>query len=219
MAASACLDLVLAAPLSPSEGYATADSDSRWYGGVTIGFTDRGSMVERALLLRVDPDTRTSWSSRLRFTGSGAANELNRRGRCARASARFSKRSRHDHDGLAAVPAASLAPAPGPPGGLGGGPGTIGAPRHSGADSRPDDRPTLGAGGGIIHEVGCVRMGDNPKDSVVNKFCQAHEVPNLFSADGGPFVSHGDKNPTHTIIALAWRTAEYLAEELRKGNV
>jgi hypothetical protein len=38
-------------------------------------------------------------------------------------------------------------------------------------------------------------------------------------ADGGPFASHGDKNPTHTIIALAWRTAEYLAEEMRKGNV
>jgi choline dehydrogenase-like flavoprotein len=46
-----------------------------------------------------------------------------------------------------------------------------------------------------------------------------HDVPNVFSADGGPFASHADKNPTHTIIALAWRTAEYLAEEMRKGNV
>ena len=83
----------------------------------------------------------------------------------------------------------------------------------------PDNRPQLGAGGGIIHEVGCVRMGTNPDNSVVNRFCQVHEVPNVFSADGGPFASHGDKNPTHTIIALAWRTAEYLAEEMRKGNV
>ena len=83
----------------------------------------------------------------------------------------------------------------------------------------PDDRPQLGAGGGIIHEVGCVRMGTSPDNSVVNRFCQVHEVPNVFSADGGPFASHGDKNPTHTIIALAWRTAEYLAEEMRKGNV
>ena len=82
-----------------------------------------------------------------------------------------------------------------------------------------DNRPQLGAGGGIIHEVGCVRMGTNPDNSVVNRFCQVHEVPNVFSADGGPFASHGDKNPTHTIIALAWRTAEYLAEEMRKGNV
>ena len=54
---------------------------------------------------------------------------------------------------------------------------------------------------------------------MLNRFCQTHEVSNVFSADGGPFVSHGDKNPTHTIIALAWRTAEYLAEEMRKGNV
>ena len=62
-------------------------------------------------------------------------------------------------------------------------------------------------------------MGDDPRESVLNKFCRAHHVPNLFVADGGPFVSHADKNPTHTIIALAWRTAEYLAEEMRKGNV
>ena len=74
-------------------------------------------------------------------------------------------------------------------------------------------------GGAIIHEVGSVRMGDDPKSSVLNAFCQAHHVPNLFVADGGPFVSHADKNPTHTIIALAWRTAEYLAAELKKANV
>jgi choline dehydrogenase-like flavoprotein len=80
-------------------------------------------------------------------------------------------------------------------------------------------QPACGSGGGIIHEVGCVRMGDDRRESVLNKFCQAHDVRNLFVADGGPFVSHADKNPTHTIIALAWRTAEYLAEELRKGNV
>ena len=62
-------------------------------------------------------------------------------------------------------------------------------------------------------------MGNDPATSVLNKYCQAHEVKNLFVADGGPFVSNPDKNPTHTIIALAWRTAEYLAEEMRKGNV
>jgi choline dehydrogenase-like flavoprotein len=83
----------------------------------------------------------------------------------------------------------------------------------------PNDAPRMGAGGGVIHEVGCVRMGDDPKTSVLNAFCRAHHVPNLFVADGGPFVSHADKNPTHTIIALAWRTAEYLAAELKKANV
>ena len=76
----------------------------------------------------------------------------------------------------------------------------------------------MGAGGGVIHEVGCVRMGDDPKTSVLNAFCRAHHVPNLFVADGGPFVSHADKNPTHTIIALAWRTAEYLADGAEEGQ-
>ncbi|MGH9161474.1 MAG: GMC family oxidoreductase [Vicinamibacteraceae bacterium] len=81
-----------------------------------------------------------------------------------------------------------------------------------------DDAP-ISTGGAIIHEVGTVRMGDDRRSSVLNKYCQAHEVKNLFVADGGPFVGNPDKNPTHTIIALAWRTAEYLAEEMRKGNV
>ena len=62
-------------------------------------------------------------------------------------------------------------------------------------------------------------MGNDPQTSPLNKFSQSHEVRNLFVADAAPFVSNADKNPTHTIIALAWRTAEYLAEEMRKGNV
>ena len=77
----------------------------------------------------------------------------------------------------------------------------------------------ISRGGAIIHEVGTVRMGDDARTSPLNKYCQAHEVRNLFVADAAPFVSNADKNPTHTIVALAWRTAEYLAEELRKGNV
>ncbi len=77
----------------------------------------------------------------------------------------------------------------------------------------------ISKGGEIIHEVGAIRMGGDPKTSVLNKYCQAHDVKNLFVADGGPFVSNPDKNPTLTICALAWRTAEYLAEEMRKGNV
>ena len=62
-------------------------------------------------------------------------------------------------------------------------------------------------------------MGDDPRTSPLNRYCQGHEVKNLFVADAAPFVSNADKNPTHTIVALAWRTAEYLAEEMRKGNV
>jgi choline dehydrogenase-like flavoprotein len=77
----------------------------------------------------------------------------------------------------------------------------------------------ISVGGEIIHEIGSIRMGDDPKTSVLNKFCQSHDVKNLFVADGAPFVSNPDKNPTLTICALAWRTAEHLAEEMRKGNV
>lgn len=73
--------------------------------------------------------------------------------------------------------------------------------------------------GSIIHELGTVRMGNNSKTSALNKYCQAHDAKNVFVADAGPFVSNPDKNPTLTICALAWRTAEYLAEEMRKGNV
>jgi choline dehydrogenase-like flavoprotein len=83
----------------------------------------------------------------------------------------------------------------------------------------PEPRVPISRGGAIIHEVGTVRMGDDPQTSPLNRFCQAHEVKNLFVADAAPFVSNADKNPTHTIVALAWRTAEYLAEEMRKGNV
>lgn len=73
--------------------------------------------------------------------------------------------------------------------------------------------------GRIIHEVGTTRMGDDPKTSVVNRFNQAHDVPNLFVVDGGPFVSQADKNPTWTILALAWRASDYLKEEMKKMNI
>ena len=74
-------------------------------------------------------------------------------------------------------------------------------------------------GGRIIHELGVTRMGSDPKSSVLNKYCQAHDVRNLFVADGGPFVSQADKNPTWTILALAMRTGEYIADQRNKGNI
>ena len=82
-----------------------------------------------------------------------------------------------------------------------------------GGKVEPDTRPTadkITTGGSVSHETGMIRMGEQ---------YQSHEVRNLFVADAGPFVSHPEKNPTLTICALAWRTAEYLAEEMRKGNV
>jgi len=74
-------------------------------------------------------------------------------------------------------------------------------------------------GGKIIHEVGTARMGADPKTSVLNGYCQAHEVKNLFVTDGAPLVTNPDKNPTLTIMALSWRASEYLAEEARKGSI
>ncbi|PWN06893.1 GMC oxidoreductase [Rhodohalobacter mucosus] len=73
--------------------------------------------------------------------------------------------------------------------------------------------------GRIIHEVGTTRMGDNPGSSVLNSYGQAHDCKNLFVVDAGSFVSQADKNPTWTILALSWRTSEYIADEMRKGNL
>ena len=74
-------------------------------------------------------------------------------------------------------------------------------------------------GGVIIHEVGTVRMGSDAKTSALNGFCQAHDVKNLFVTDGASLVTNPDKNPTLSIMALAWRASDYLLEEAKKGNL
>lgn len=80
-----------------------------------------------------------------------------------------------------------------------------------------EDGYGIAPGGRIIHELGCTRMGADPSTSVLNANCQAHEVRNLFIADGGPFVSQADKNPTWTIMALAMRTSEYITAQMQAG--
>jgi choline dehydrogenase-like flavoprotein len=82
-----------------------------------------------------------------------------------------------------------------------------------------DGRKAIAPGGSIIHEVGTTCMGSSPKTSVLNPFCQAWDVKNLFVTDGGPFVSNADKNPTLTIMANAWRACDYLQAEMKKGNI
>lgn len=76
-----------------------------------------------------------------------------------------------------------------------------------------------GPGGFASHEVGTVRMGNDPKSSVLNSYCQSHEVNNLFVVDGSSFTTFPEKNPTLTIAALAVRSARYLADQRRKGNL
>src|SRR5438270_3307761 len=73
--------------------------------------------------------------------------------------------------------------------------------------------------GRIIHEVGTTRMGTDPDTSVLNANCQAHDVRNVFVADGGPFVSNAHKNCTWTILALAMRTAEHIARSRNQGTL
>jgi choline dehydrogenase-like flavoprotein len=84
------------------------------------------------------------------------------------------------------------------------------------------DGPTpygLYGGGTAIHESGTVRVGDNPKNSALNPYCQAHDVKNLFVTDAAAFVTSPDKNPTLSILALSWRASEYLLEQARKGSL
>jgi choline dehydrogenase-like flavoprotein len=82
-----------------------------------------------------------------------------------------------------------------------------------------DGRKAIKPGGFIIHEVGGALMGGSPSSSVTNAWSQAWDVRNLFIADGAVFASNADKNPTLTIMALAWRAAEHLLEELRNGDI
>jgi choline dehydrogenase-like flavoprotein len=77
----------------------------------------------------------------------------------------------------------------------------------------------ISEGGEIIHELGTVRMGNDPKTSALNKNCQAHDVKNLFVGDGACFVTGPDKNPTLTITALSWRTSEYILDQAKKGEI
>lgn len=77
----------------------------------------------------------------------------------------------------------------------------------------------ISKGGQIIHEVGTTRMGADAGTSVTNQFGQTWDVGNLFITDGGVFASKAHKNPTLTIMALAWRSSEYLAEQLRQRNL
>jgi choline dehydrogenase-like flavoprotein len=82
-----------------------------------------------------------------------------------------------------------------------------------------DGLKAIEPGGKIIHEVGGTIMGTDPKKSVTNQWCQTWDVKNLFVTDGGPFVSNADKNPTLSIMAVAWRASEYLLEQMRKGDI
>ena len=86
-----------------------------------------------------------------------------------------------------------------------------------GGDRSPEE--AISKGGEIIHEVGTTRMGDDPGTSVTNQYGQTWDVPNLFITDGGVFASKAHKNPTLTIMALAWRSSDHLAAQLQRKDL
>jgi len=79
-----------------------------------------------------------------------------------------------------------------------------------------DNPNNMGLG---IHEMGTARMGNDPKSSVLNKWNQVHEAPNVFVTDGAAMTSSGCQNPSLTYMALTARAAEYAVSELKKGNL
>jgi choline dehydrogenase-like flavoprotein len=93
--------------------------------------------------------------------------------------------------------------------------------RLGGTVLTPDRTPeeAIEDGGVIIHELGTTRMGDSSGNSVTNGFGTAWDVKNLVVVDGSVFTSNAHKNPTLTIMALAWRSSDHLAERMRKGEV
>ncbi|MDX2042058.1 MAG: GMC family oxidoreductase [Acidobacteriota bacterium] len=73
--------------------------------------------------------------------------------------------------------------------------------------------------GHSIHEMGTIHMGADAKTSVLNQFNQSWDVKNLFVMDAAAFASGTHKNPTLTIMALAWRASEYILEERKRRNL
>ena len=82
-----------------------------------------------------------------------------------------------------------------------------------------DGRKAMTAGGSVKHEIGVTRMSARAEDGVTNSYGQLWDCKNVFVADGGTFVSNPYKNPTLTILALAWRACDYLLEGMKKGEI
>jgi choline dehydrogenase-like flavoprotein len=70
-----------------------------------------------------------------------------------------------------------------------------------------------------IHEMGGCRMGKDPKTSLLNKWNQFHNCPNVFVTDGACMVSTSTQNPSLTFMAITARAANHAVEELKKGNI
>jgi choline dehydrogenase-like flavoprotein len=187
------------------EGYgASLKQQCRKSYGNVIGFAGRGEMIpNEKSYCDIDPDVVDRWGIPvLRFHWEWGENEL--------------KMSKHMQETFREIIET-------------GGGTVLGSPTPATEDHAIEGRALtnsakatasgISEGGSIIHELGTVRMGKDPKRSALNENCQAHDVKNLFVADAGPFVTNPDKNPTLTIMALSWKTSEYLLEQARKGEI
>ena len=72
---------------------------------------------------------------------------------------------------------------------------------------------------GRAHLLGTCRMGNDPNESVVDRYNRAHDVPNLFLADGSSLVTSGRGQPTMTIEAIAFRAADHIIQFVRRGEI
>lgn len=73
--------------------------------------------------------------------------------------------------------------------------------------------------GSDIHEMGGVRMGKDPKTSLLNEWNQLHECKNVFVTDGASMTSTGTQNPSLTYMALTARAVDYAVKEIKKGHL
>ena len=193
--AAACPATASAAASRRCTAAATArqlKDDYRRYYGAFVGFSGRGEMPARTRkLLRDRPGGRGPLGhprAALPLEVVGATSAT-RRGTCSGPSARSSRR----------WAARSLS--------------DRSRPRGTQAD-RTASRPAARSSTRSARRA----WATSPRTSVLNEWCQAHDCRNLFVADGGPFVSNPHKNATWTILALAMRTAEHIADERREGE-
>lgn len=178
------------------EGYgASLKQRCRSAYGSFIGFSGRGEMIPNAnCYCEIDPEVKDKWGIPvLRFHWKWGENDL-------KMAADMQATFRSIIEAAGGTVVKNLKEQQNPQG-----------------DEQKDER--ISTGGEIIHELGTVRMGSDAKTAALNRNCQAHDVENLFVADAAPFVTNPDKNPTLTIMALSWRTSDYLLEQAKKGEL
>lgn len=90
--------------------------------------------------------------------------------------------------------------------------------RAAGAEDIEIGREALPEGWSI-HEIGTARMGNDPRTSYADAWCRPHGISNVFLADASPYVSGGTQNTTWTILAMCWRTMDFVKEQMRTGNL